>query len=661
MTEISVKLICDMSDIEAKMGRINASMQRSFSPVTIGKTYARAAKQMEDAGKKVAYTMTRGFEIARRSWRSQKFGGLIAEGEKRAKEQKPEGGELGIAAMLQGLVGALTLDTMGTIVLAAALLQIFSKLYEGIMWGFSGLMKAVNILGKVIGAIIRPFADLLIPVVILLARLLMPVAKILRLILMPFYKLINMINQGIYKLIASLVGSAMSMVAENPLGAILFILNPVLAMMIDQFIKTIPYIRQAFEWVAQMIVSFLTFNLSDLTANIEKWFGPLAGGVINAFVKAIYFCMSAVMGFAAQLVGKDTFNQIFGAGQFDKISEMNTGFATGKDIAATLQGLYTAITSLTAMILTNPLGTMVNLITVVIMAFLDALQFITETILKIALQTIGGDMVSAILRFAKGLVDAVIKILPAIANGFNLLIKSLVGFSVGLWRVLGAVMTELSKLPGMGGLLWFAGMAEQKAKGIEAMGANIPELNFAYIVQPLTTLSAKLNDMAAAAQANDLNAMLKPVRDAFDSARGNIAKLAIDIDTNFISANTPVENLRKQMDAIGLMFSHWNDKMMGFDPVTYFQQRLEASANALAEANTPAKQVGGDIPGTGLYYLHRGETVTPASTPARGGGGNTNITINVSGAGMDTKALVRELSKELQKQLGVRSTYGTGF
>ncbi|MAG76422.1 MAG: hypothetical protein CL811_06630 [Colwelliaceae bacterium] len=73
-----------------------------------------------------------------------------------------------------------------------------------------------------------------------------------------------------------------------------------------------------------------------------------------------------------------------------------------------------------------------------------------------------------------------------------------------------------------------------------------------------------------------------------------------------------------------------------------FQKSLEGGS-----LNT--NQTGGFVPHTGLYKLHAGETVSQA-----GGGDtfNSSPTINISGAGLNSDSLVREISNAITRDLG---------
>jgi hypothetical protein len=64
-------------------------------------------------------------------------------------------------------------------------------------------------------------------------------------------------------------------------------------------------------------------------------------------------------------------------------------------------------------------------------------------------------------------------------------------------------------------------------------------------------------------------------------------------------------------------------------------------------------------PGQSPVSFNPNDTIIGTKAGGRSGGNTVNITIN--GAGMDTNTLVREISKELQRQFGVRNVYGTGF
>jgi len=92
--------------------------------------------------------------------------------------------------------------------------------------------------------------------------------------------------------------------------------------------------------------------------------------------------------------------------------------------------------------------------------------------------------------------------------------------------------------------------------------------------------------------------------------------------------------------------------------------QASASAESAFAANSLAKShaTGGIIPNTGMYLMHAGENVSSRSETANSrGGGNTNVTINVTGGVFgDVKEFTRQISRELQKEVRARNGYGWG-
>lgn len=107
------------------------------------------------------------------------FAGAAGGGMGAGKGAGGGGAGVGLEAALGGGIGA----AIGAIL--GPELTIISKLLEGIMGGFDGVMTILGMIGKLLGMMVMPFANLLIPLLIPVLQLLMPVVRVLNQLLRP--------------------------------------------------------------------------------------------------------------------------------------------------------------------------------------------------------------------------------------------------------------------------------------------------------------------------------------------------------------------------------------------------------------------------------------------------------------------------------------------
>jgi hypothetical protein len=110
------------------------------------------------------------------------------------------------------------------------------------------------------------------------------------------------------------------------------------AVLLKEQIKTV--LSPLFEMLANWVRGFLTMDLNKIRETLVSALGEKLGGTIAGFVELLHKAISGVSGFVAQLVGKESFDKIFGKGEFEKVSGLNEAFKTGADIASVLQDVW---------------------------------------------------------------------------------------------------------------------------------------------------------------------------------------------------------------------------------------------------------------------------------------------------------------------------------
>jgi hypothetical protein len=240
-------------------------------------------------------------------------------------------------------------------------------LLSGIESGFQAFLKIMSGLGKMLGALIMPFVNLLIPLMLPIFQILKPLVTLLNIFLKPLMVLL----MNTFKNASANLGEAIKLLLG---GDIMGALNIYIQYLITQLQAMFEFFRPMLEAGIKALIDavkgFLTLDLEKVKEVFSDLFGSDIGGIITGFVEIIQKAGSAIIGFISQIVGKDMFDQIFGSGEFDNIKKTNEGFAIGISLAETLQNLWAALEDFVNVIwpsvsgwflaLVDPVGTMVT-------------------------------------------------------------------------------------------------------------------------------------------------------------------------------------------------------------------------------------------------------------------------------------------------------------
>ncbi|MCK9603015.1 MAG: hypothetical protein M0R66_01340 [Candidatus Omnitrophica bacterium] len=256
------------------------------------------------------------------------------------------------------------------------LLKIFDVLSA--FWdGFRNVGKVWGAILSSISRMVEPFANLLIPLMLPFLYMFTAIGRVLNLMLLPVFtammKAFSEAGQQISTLILNF--------AENP-EALFEALGDVINAFLVSFGKAFDAVRERltqtlmplFDALAAWIASFLTLDLGKVHEVVNNLFGNQLGSVVNKLIDVFYYAASAIMGFVAQIVGKDLFNQIFGVGQFEKIAATNKGFEAAANVAKLLQEIWGQLNDWVVRLRENPIGTIWNTLTEALSSIAGALK-----------------------------------------------------------------------------------------------------------------------------------------------------------------------------------------------------------------------------------------------------------------------------------------------
>lgn len=258
-----------------------------------------------------------------------------------------------IAAALQMVLGPMiedfaklvqtTIMLLGPILIIATVVKILADIIGAFWNAFRNVTKVWSAILTLISKLVEPFVNLLIPLMIPVLQLLGIMARLVNTLLMPIFTLLmKAFTPG-----GNVLQTAMKQIlGGDVLGGIMTILTAVGQQFLKVKDQLVQQLMPVLEMVKNVFLSFLTLDLNKIHDVVNNLFGKDLGNVINGLIDAIYFAISAVIGFASQLAGKGNFDKIFGTGQFDKIKESNKGFGAGVDIASKVQDVWNVLTDL---------------------------------------------------------------------------------------------------------------------------------------------------------------------------------------------------------------------------------------------------------------------------------------------------------------------------
>jgi len=240
------------------------------------------------------------------------------------------------------------------------LIKVIADVLTAMWGGFKSLTKVWGGILAMITKMVEPFVNLVIPLLLPFLRIMSLMAKMINMTIMPIFN-------AMMKAFAP-KGEVMTAAMDKIMGGdIMGGIGIVLADTANTFMEMRDEIKAKlmplFEMLGGWIMSFLTMDLTEVHNTINELLGDQLGTVVNMFIDMLYFGISAITGFIAQLVGAENFNKVFGEDAFKDVEETNKGFAAGVNIGEVLQGLWTELDNFLTAIIENPVGTLWTLFT----------------------------------------------------------------------------------------------------------------------------------------------------------------------------------------------------------------------------------------------------------------------------------------------------------
>jgi len=270
-----------------------------------------------------------------------------------------------LADIVHGIV-----KVLGAILGIFFILEALSMLVKGITMGFNTLNKMFGVLIALVGKMVEPFVNLLLPLLIPVLIVLGMMAKMFNTLIRPLFALMMKVFAGIGAGLGQLVGQYLA--GEIDFATLISGIGAVLSEAVNQVVQSeefqgaMNFINGLIAQVAEVLYTFLALDFTQLEQTLATYLGPELAAAATMLIKVIHFFISALVGFAAQLVGQDMFESFFGEGTFEGLKEMNKGFEFGVNVASALQELYTLLTTVIipelfkfgAAMLENPIDTL---------------------------------------------------------------------------------------------------------------------------------------------------------------------------------------------------------------------------------------------------------------------------------------------------------------
>ena len=294
--------------------------------------------------------------------------GNIAQGGSAAASKLAGGGDAaGITTIIATLLGDTfneivnILQSIMKILLAMfgilMVVRVISDVISAIWNSFGNLEKIWSTVMTLISKMVSPFVNLLIPLLVPFLYLFSTLGRILNLMLMPLFTLMMKAFSALGQN-GTITKASTQIMGGDILGGLGTLFEGMVSVFNTLKAQITTTLTPLFNALTGFIVSFLTLDLNSVHNVINNLLGSQLGSVINGFIDIVYKGISAIAGFIAQLVGKGSFDKMFGSGEFDKISKSNSGFQVGVDVASTLQQIWTALNEFLASLLKDPPATL---------------------------------------------------------------------------------------------------------------------------------------------------------------------------------------------------------------------------------------------------------------------------------------------------------------
>jgi len=488
------------------------------------------------------------------------------------------------------------------------------------MWGFFlGSMKALL---KIISLILKPIGDIFGGVFLTLIRTLLPVAKLLNLMMRPFLK--NMMT-GIGNAFKSGGGvqEAFSVVMVEGAKMIAVLLSEVLLQVMK--ISMFPI---------ELMTKLMLLALGGVAILLSGIYDAITGGT-SALDAKVFF--ANILGFASLEFGAMEAGTTAVIRSFQQYLMDSSSVTTANNNLAISLSFVDELVKKAAYSLDYEFGVMVE----------SALYIATAG--KNAMISAANDMdlsLGAKMVIISGQFSAAY---TSIQNASNLLKATIIGkgsLEEALTQIKTLTITEL--IPALEAF-------EQEMKDLRDIahggGVAAPTTPGLPGNVGVTTSGTPMGMPPSAGIGGGYTGTVTPVGGlkAIAPALKEIKPYMIDPAADRV-IETIVQNVGTTDANRIAKITQLNDAIMDV-PESYASQWLKRNGY----------QAGGNIPSTGMYMMHKGEEVIPASRRTGGGGGGVSIgAINVYSNSSNTRDLVRDIGRELQYELRRVLPYGQG-
>lgn len=224
----------------------------------------------------------------------------VDEGMKKYSTATLGGGKGGGGAAMGAAMASAVLPGIGAF-LGTALggLDVTNKLLSGILEGFKGVGMVLTMIGKMLGMMVMPFANLLIPMLLPLLYFLTPVAKQLNVMLKPLFDAMMKNASGTKsqtEVLGGLVGAKLGPSAQMGFESTYGALNQGMPTL-ENLTKMWGLVTSAFELLMKALAGIISMWRITLGRSLESVFLALAQGwgLLNIVVKGMWDTFTAAL------------------------------------------------------------------------------------------------------------------------------------------------------------------------------------------------------------------------------------------------------------------------------------------------------------------------------------------------------------------------------
>lgn len=266
---------------------------------------------------------------------------------------------------------------LGTLVGIWVVAELLGFIAKGLNAGFSSLSKILNVLTALIGKMVEPFVNLLMPLLVPVLFALGMAAKLINTIMRPLFVLMMKVfsggfGQSLGKLMAQYMTGEIDMVGFMSGIGSLIVEGITQVVNTPEFANAMAFINNLIKQMIEVFLAFLSLDFANVELWLSKFIPADIASALTILMKAMHYVASGLIGFISQLLGKDMFNEF--ANQIDddtgelkdtfaEIQEMNKGFADGVKFASVLQDLWKQLDDFLTALKNDPIAALWTLFT----------------------------------------------------------------------------------------------------------------------------------------------------------------------------------------------------------------------------------------------------------------------------------------------------------